>query len=126
MDTVLRFTHPKIIELQGGLPATRSAVQQAVLMLKSINMQLESLSFPKKPEFLEGGGRRFAIVPTLTIVSSNGQRVESLNFQLGVLEPKASQWVYVEGSRINRENVQILFPGFPTAYEFPSFYRRKL
>ncbi len=89
-------------------------------------MRVESLTFPRAPEFLEGGGRRFAIVPTLSIIYANAQRVESLNFQLGVLEPKSTQWVYVEGSRINKQNVQELFPGFPATYEFPLFYRKKL
>jgi hypothetical protein len=31
-------------------------------------------------------------VPTLSIISANGQQIESLNFQLGVLEPNATRW----------------------------------
>ena len=126
LDAVLRFTHPKVIEMQGGEAATRSAVEQAVQQLKAMGMHIESLSFPKPPEFLEGGGRRFVIVPTLSVIVMGDQRAESLNFQLGVLEPRATHWVYVEGSRVNRENVQSLFPGFPEDYEFPPFYRMKL
>ena len=112
--------------MQGGVQGTRRAVQDVVLKLKSAGMRVESLTFPKPPEFLEGGGRRFAVVPTLSIISANAERFESLNFQLGILEPGSTEWTYVEGSRITRQNVQSLFPGFPATYEFPPFYRKKL
>jgi hypothetical protein len=126
VDTVVRYTHPTIIAMQGGVQGTRRAVQNVVLKLKSAGMRVESLTFPKPPEFLEGAGRRFAVVPTLSIISANAERFESLNFQLGILEPGSTEWTYVEGSRITRQNVQSLFPGFPATYEFPPFYRKKL
>jgi hypothetical protein len=114
------------VEMLGGTPAARALLEKVLLKLKSTGMQLESLSFPKPPEFLSGGGRRFAVVPTLSVISASGQQIESLNFQLGVLEPNATRWTYVEGSRINKDNIQVLFPGFPSNYNFPAFYRRKV
>ena len=126
IDTAVRYTHPRIVALLGGEDATRAAIEGVMLKVKSAGMRVESLTFPRPPEFLEGGGRRFAVVPTLSIVDANGQRLESLNFQFGILEPGASEWRYVEGSRLTKQNVQVLFPGFPATYEFPPFYRKKL
>jgi hypothetical protein len=126
VDTVLRYTHPTIVQMQGGVQATRGAIQHAVSTVTSVGMRLESLTFPKPPEFIEAPGRRFVVVPTLSVIAANGQQVESLNFQLGVLETDSAEWRYVEGSRINAQNVQILFPGFPAGYTFPPFYRKKL
>lgn len=126
VDTVLRFTHPTIVQMQGGMQPTRGAIQQAVARLKSAGMRVESLTFPEPPVFLNGPDRRFAVVPTLSVIVANGQRVESLNFQLGVLERDATQWHYVEGSRIDSQKVQTLFPGFPAGYEFPPLHREKL
>jgi hypothetical protein len=126
VDTMVRYTHPAVIEAQGGEEQTRKVVQETLLKVQEMGIQLESMTFPAPPDFLEGGGRRFAVVPTLSIVSARGQRLESLNYQLGVLEPGAKGWTYVEGSRINKDNVQSLFPGFPASYDFPAFYRKKL
>jgi hypothetical protein len=126
VDTVLRYTHPSIVQMQGGVQPTRGAIQHAVSTLTSVGMRLESLRFPKPPEFIEGPDRRFVVVPTLSIIAANSQQVESLNFQLGVLEKDAAQWHYVEGSRINDQNVQTLFPGFPTGYTLPATYRKRL
>jgi hypothetical protein len=126
VETVIRYTHPSVIAMLGGIQSARKMVQDAVLFIKSTGLRVESLTFPRPPDFLEAGGRRFAVIPTLSILSANGQRLESLNFQLGVLEPNSTDWTYVEGSRLTKENVQSLFPGFPAAYRFPPFYRKKL
>jgi hypothetical protein len=126
VDTVLRYTHPTIVQMQGGMQPTRGAIQQAVSKLTSAGMRLESLTFPEPPEFIEAPGQRFVVVPTLSIIVANGQQVESLNFQLGVLEKDSARWHYVEGSRIDDQKVQTLFPGFPAGYTFPPSYRRKL
>jgi hypothetical protein len=126
VDTVIGFTHPTIVRMMGGAQPARAATQQALQQVSNLGMKVEELSFPKPPQFLEGGGRKFAIVPTLMIISANGQRIESLNFQLGVLDSPSTSWKYVEGSRVNKQNVQTLFPGFPADYDFPEFYRKKL
>lgn len=126
VDTIIRYTHPNVIAMLGGTQSARKMVQEAVAFIKSTGLRVESLTFPKPPDFLEAGGRRFAVVPTLSILSANGERLESLNFQLGILEPNSTDWTYVEGSRLTKENVQVLFPGFPADYQFPPFYRKKL
>ena len=60
------------------------------------------------------------------IIQVNGQRVESRNFQFGARSVDSKEWTYIEGSRINPENVRQLFPEFPADYKFPEFYRRKV
>ena len=126
IESILSFTHPAIIEMMGGSEAARATVAEMVQPISRLGMKIESFSFPRAPVFLQGGGRSFVIVPTLMVIAAQGQRVESFNFQLGILEPGSDHWTYVEGSRINKENVQQLFPGFPSNYEFPEFYRKKL
>jgi hypothetical protein len=126
VDTMLRFTHPAILEGLGGEAQARSALEQSIQVVKERGMKLASLTFPEAPRFIDGSERRFAVVPTLSVVEAGDQRLESLNYQLGVLERGASAWTYVEGSRINKDNVRILFPDFPPDYSFPSTYRKKL
>lgn len=126
VDTLLRYTHPLILDRIGTREQARNAMLQLTQQVLARNMKVESLTFPAPPDVLQGGERRFAIVPTLTVIAARDQRVESLNYQLGVLEPGASQWQYVEGSRVNAENVRDLFPDFPTSYQFPKFYRKRL
>lgn len=126
VDSVLSFTHPSIIEMMGGREAAHSVTAQAFQHIARLGMNLESLSFPQAPEFLEGGGKDFAIVPTLILLTANGQKLESGNFQFGVRDKGSSAWHYIEGSRMTQDIAQRLFPGFPSEYHFPETYRRKL
>ncbi|MBC8049225.1 MAG: hypothetical protein H7X92_03630 [Chitinophagales bacterium] len=127
IDTVIKMTHPRVLELSGGEAAMRSGVQQAVAKMQQSGMKIESFQFPKPPEFFAGGAFEFAVVHTLTVIStSNGQRAESLNFQLGVRDKGSKLWKFVEGSRMNAQNARMLFFGFPADFKFPATYRKKL
>ncbi len=126
VDTVLSYTHPKIIDLMGGTKQARSTLETAFSQFESLNMELESITFPEAPTFLNTDSNRFVIVPTKSIISADGQRFESLNYQFGIQRHGTTSWSYVEGSRINKQSVRSLFPDFPPDYEFPEFYRKKL
>lgn len=126
VDTVLNYTHPGILQLQGGRDAARRLVENALAAIQKSNISIERLTFPSAPTCLTVEGRRFIIVPTLSILTAGNQRVESLNYQFGVAEPGQSHLTYAEGSRINAKTVQILFPGFPRDFKFPQTYRKAL
>jgi hypothetical protein len=126
LDTVLRYTHPMILAAMGGPKGAREVLEPTLERMRESGMTIESFSFPSPPDFVDSGGRVFAIVPTLMVLSTNGQRVESRNFQLGILEPDAEGWAFVEGSRVNASTVRQLFPDFPAGYAFPPVSREKL
>ena len=125
-DTLLRFTHPLILERLGGLERAKPALAEIARQLQTKKLRVESLSFPSPPDLLDAKGRRFAIVPTLTVITAEGKRRESLNYQIGVLDAGASSWKYVAGSSYDATNVRSLFPDFPADYQFPKFYRKQL
>ena len=125
-ETVLRFTHPRVVEIQGGSEATRQAIEKVIADVRASKMSVESMTFPEAPACVASGGRRFVLVPTLSIINVGNTRVESLNYQFGVLEPGASGITYIEGSRVNARTVQMLFPGFPKNVKFPPTYRKRI
>jgi hypothetical protein len=125
-EAVLEHTHPILFAAMGGREAALEAVRAGISPLLEKGLRVESFGFPREPEFVPGGKTLFAIVPTLMVVELNGRRVESLNYQFGILESDVEDWKYVEGSRIDNDNVRLLFPDFPEGFEFPETYRRLL
>jgi len=126
VETVLGFTHPKVIEMMGGQTEAKAVLKTALSKTQTMGMALESLAFPDDSTFLKTDMNHFVIVPTKSIITANGQRVESLNYQFGIRAIGTSKWTYIEGSRINNQNVKTLFPDFPPDFHFPAFYRKKL
>lgn len=123
VDTLLAYTHPKILERIGKGGDAKAGMQAIAQQMRSRNMKLGSLTFPGPPDMVPVGERLFAIVPTLTVFSARDERIESLNYQVGVLEPDASSWKYVAGSTTS---VREYFPDFPATYQFPKTYRKRL
>ena len=126
LDTVLDLTHPRILDQLGGRERVAATMGEALQPMRDSGMRVESFMFPRPPDFLQAGPRRYVVVPTLAVLVLGGQRVESLNFQVGVLEPGARGWLYVEGARLDAGNVHAVFADFPAGYTFPAIYRKKL
>ncbi|HMO18237.1 MAG TPA: hypothetical protein PKA63_12380 [Oligoflexia bacterium] len=126
VETTLFYTHKKIIEMMGGYEVAQKLTSEALAKFSGAGMKVESLEFPSSPQFFKSSLNEFVFVPTLTVISMNGQKIESLNFQLGIRELSSNAWKYVEGSRINKQNVNQFFPDFPVDIDFPPIYRKKL
>jgi hypothetical protein len=126
IDTVLRFTHPDIIQMMGGASQAKTVLQKTLDQIQSAGMQVESLTFPETPTFTNSVAHEFVVVPTKLVLAVKGQRLESLNYQFGVRGVVQTNWTYVEGSRITAENVRMFFPDFPSGFGFPKVYRKKL
>lgn len=124
--TVIDYTHPVILEGLGGRERALAMIDESMSPMLKKGLRIESFTFPRPPEFVEADGGVFAIVPTLLVLDLGGQRVESLNYQLGVLDGDGEKWRYAEGSRIKPDNVRSLFPSFPDGHRFPEIYRKKL
>jgi hypothetical protein len=126
VDLVLHSTYPGVIGAMGGADVARRSLEHIVAQARKSGMTLESFTFPEAPEFFTAGGTRYVFVPTLSVVAVNGKRFESRNFQLGVLEAGATRWTFVEGSRLNPQNVHQLLPAFPSDRSFPPIHRKAL
>jgi len=126
VKTVLHYSHPAIIDMMGGAAKAEVLVTEILSKAQEVGLQSESLTFPETPTFLETDQHHFAIVPTLSIMSANGQRVESLNFQFGIKDKGSESWKYMEGSRVESHNLLRFFPDFPADYTFPAFYRKRI
>jgi hypothetical protein len=126
VDTMLRYTHPQVIVGLGGPEKARETFQKMLREVGQNGMKLESLSFPSPPTFLRSAQRRFVLVPTASIIEFGARRVEDLGYQLGILEPGSTEWTFVDGARISKDNARILFPDFPLDIELPKTYRKDL
>lgn len=124
VDTVLKNTHPKVIDMMGGPAKAREIMEKVLAKMVAMSMKIEDLKFPSEPVFLTGKENQFVIVPTKMIIAVGEKRIESLNYQFGARRIGGTKWGYIEGSRVNRDNVAKWFPDFPNDQKFPETYRK--
>ncbi|HEY1786424.1 MAG TPA: hypothetical protein VGG30_12770 [Pirellulales bacterium] len=122
--TFIEFTYPKLIEEMGGAEQAKTEVDDAMAKLQSAGMAIESMTFPEPPTFFSSATQDFVFVPTLATFVVKGQRIESLNFLLGVKPRHASKWTYIDGSQVNDENTKNWLPDFPPGQTHPKTYKK--
>ncbi len=121
--SVLKYTHPKIIAAMGGRAQAESTLETTFAKIGP--MTSESFEFPETPTYLETDRNYYVIVPTLSIMSANGQQVESLNFQFGMPRKRrqtGNTWK-------DHESIKGIFgpssQTFPRPLSFPNSTARK-
>ncbi|PQO41660.1 hypothetical protein [Blastopirellula marina] len=122
-EELLKFTHPKVVALMGGPEQTKKTLKLILGKFKEMGMKLDEFKFSADPIFLETEQSHFVIVPTNSIMSMGGKKVESQNYQFGQKSKSDKTWKYIEGSRLNQDNVRQFFPDFPKDFEFPKTKR---
>jgi hypothetical protein len=125
VETVLAFTHPRLIEEFGGRERVRAELKTAMDDLRG-KLSFESLTFPAEPTFATGSTNQFALVPMRTVISVSGRRVEGLSFQLGVRRIGQTEWKYVDGSKLDLPKLRKLFPDFPNDVPLPEVRHRPI
>jgi len=125
-DTVLDYTLPSIIEKMGGKDKAKETLGKTLEHLKSSNLKVESFKIVDEPIFIKTTNYEYVIIKTLTVISSNDKKAESLNFQLGQKKDGSNKWYYMEGSRVNEDTIKEFLLEFPKDYELPKTYRKKI
>lgn len=126
IDTVLRYAHPKLIELAGGQQEFVTVVERQLSEMKNSQVSFSELTFPSPPEFIQTRDRLYAVVPQQFVMSVPAAGIETKSFQLGVLEKGSSQWTYIDVSKFDRETLEEWFPDFPADYTFPEVSMKQL
>ncbi|GAA4438994.1 hypothetical protein [Bremerella cremea] len=121
-ETALKLLHPKPFdrrigsreEFTKGLKKAKEALGRIKLFKPEI-----SVAFPKRPIFVEGEQHQFAIVPIETQVKMLGGIGKSESFLIGIREEKDDTWRYLDGTKLEQEDIQKLFSDFPVEQPLP-------
>ena len=122
-NEIVAATYPRAVAAGGGAAGVLAAVTAMRQQMRDLGTSRESSGFPGPPTIIETSRRAYATVPTHMVVRAGDKRIESYNYQFGILEPGSSRWTYLEGSRVNAAMLREWFPDFPDDYAFPRVSR---
>ncbi len=124
VDTVLRLSHPVVIDALGGKVEARKTLSEAMGRLKNYSLKIEVFEFPAEPQFVDGDQRSYAVVPTRLVVSAGDKKIDSQNFQVGVKQAGDDAWKYVEGPKFKQYRSEH-FSDFPADFDYPEISKLK-
>jgi hypothetical protein len=120
VDTLIEHCHPRLLQATGGEPGTRAAFEKLVGEVQSSGLRIESFVVLGSTTLLSTDFSDFALVPTRSVfrVGDSG-RIASWSYLFAARKKGETDWGYVDGSRLNEDNLWVLFPDFPKNVELP-------
>lgn len=123
-DTLFKYAHPRMFERRIG---SKEATRETLGKVKEAREGLQKLLGKFEPEvrfeehviFVEGKEHQFAIVPVTWSVDTKFMTSEMNTFYLGIRDDAKSDWKYMDGTKLDQEDIQDYFSDFPTKQPLP-------
>jgi len=121
-EAYMEFVYPGLIELVGGDDVFLALLMGSDATLDDYGFSIESCTVIGVDSVVEHEGRSFAVV--LETIHLRGPQgcMETESFVLGVLDPEASDWKFIDGAglRADPATLDSLFPGLLLRLELPA------
>jgi len=118
--TMIRLTHPGVVERAGGADKMKEAVVKGKQELARVGVSFKDVKIGTPGEPTVGGPKVFIIVPqTVTLATPKGQLVQD-SFLLGSSKDNGATWQFVDGAGLNDQTAHQLFPNLPAAIHLPA------
>ena len=118
--TVLKHTHPNVIELMGG---NEKALELVEATFKSINEQgivFEKAEIISVSDVIFEQDEYRCLVEGFNQMKMPGMRIKSTSYLLGFYDAEDKIWFFIEADKMNNKALaEKLFPGFETSFEIP-------
>jgi len=117
---LVKYTHPKVIEMLGGETAMRVRVDEGNAQLKGSGIRISSVRVGKaeNPKIIEGG--MISLVPQTVVVTAPSARITHEGSILGVFSDKIGSWTFIDLSAISEIQFRRMFPELADHFEFPA------
>lgn len=117
--TVVNLTHPKVHELVGGREKMLSVLTDAFQSAKIAGHKLDQVVIGQPSAIGRDGEQVFLFVPYIG-VSSNKERSTTIEaFYLGISADAGDTWRFVDGSRMDQQNIKLFIPSYSGTPPFP-------
>ncbi|HEV7299725.1 MAG TPA: hypothetical protein VGN72_10200 [Tepidisphaeraceae bacterium] len=118
--TLIRFTHPKIIEMVGGVDAMIATLEKGEREMKTGGMRLTAVTIGAPLQIITTETAAFAVLPQrINLALSGGQALHD-SFLLGHSTDRGATWTFVDGTGLNDRTMKLLFPDAPADLKLPA------
>jgi hypothetical protein len=115
-----KYVNPALIKLAGGREKLLATMKIALEKMEAGGVKVVSFQVLDATDFATQGRERFVILPSTTIVSAPGTKVTIKSFMVGASDDGGRTWTFLEGGKLNAENLKILLPNFPEDLKLPA------
>jgi hypothetical protein len=109
-DTLVRFTHPRIIEMMGGKENMIKAVKDSISQMKSKGVDFVSATVGDAGNQINVDDLIVFTIPQKIVLKAPTARITQESFLLGISSDKGVTWVFLDLGPITEEQFKETFP----------------
>jgi len=118
-DTLIKYTHPNIIEFSGGKDVLVNAIKKQMADLESQNATMDKVIIGEEIIAKRYKNEYHALVPRTIIMTINDQTLTTDGYLFGFSNSEGKNWTFVEADKLKSEAAKKLFPNFKTNIKIP-------
>jgi hypothetical protein len=115
---LVKYTHPKIIDLMGGKEEAPKIIKQ---MMENVE-GLESVEANNGEvlQLLDTGDEMQAVIPQLLVMKIQGRIFSSKNHLIGISSDKGMNWTFFDGNGFSEKAIREMFPNLSKDLVIPA------
>jgi len=109
-ETVIGYTHPKIVQLMGGKGPMLETLKRGTKDMATQGYAIEkiTISVPHDPK--TSGDLLYAMIPETMIMKAPGGRLTKENMMLGLSYDAGKKWVFIDADALTDPATQAALP----------------
>lgn len=120
VNTLLKYTHPNIIDMGGGEEYLVKDIAGELEMIKNQGLKYIGGEVMEANNNFELNGEKFFLIPHSWLVEIGGKSYKSVAYVLGVTSDDGMTWSFINVNKYNAKNLATYIPGFDDSIEFPT------
>lgn len=109
---VVNLTHSKVHELVGGREKMQSLLTETFRSARIAGHKLDRVVLGQSSEIGRDGKNIFLFIPYTGVSSNSGHSTTIEAFYLGISADAGNTWKFVDGSRLNQQNIKLFIPSY--------------
>jgi len=118
-DTLIKYTHPNVIEFSGGKDVMLKAIKKQMADFESQNVTIDKVEIGDEIIAQRYGKEYHALVPKTIIMTIQGQTLITEGYLFGFSNTEGNDWTFVEADKLKSEAAERIFPNFKTNITIP-------
>lgn len=109
---VIDLTHPKVHELTGGRQKLLSVLTETFRSAKIAGHKLDQVVIGQPSALGRDGKQVFLFIPYIGVSSIKERHTTIEAFYLGISADAGNTWRFVDGSRMDQQNIKLFIPSY--------------
>ncbi len=119
-ETVLKYTHPTIIENSGGKEVLLETITKAFKGLEAQGFVFEKAEVVDVSNIIKENREYHCLVQNSNQMKVTGTRIKSKSYLFGFYDAKKQQWYFLEAEQLkNKALIDKFFTEFKTSINIP-------